>query len=225
MTAVQIRKWADVANGLNPDLIVLTGDYVTWDAATQGAVVASLSVLKAPLGVFGSLGNHDAWAGVQASITQLFADTGFKILRSASRPITVGGETLNLIGVDYQTRLPAGEHHAGHAGIVERYLAGIEPLVCRDNVNILLSHNPNTFDRAAELGIDLSLAGHTHGGQVTLEFISPDLSPSRLITPYVRGHYRQGNSQLYVNRGIGTIGLPMRIGAPPELTIFELKKA
>ncbi len=222
MTGAQIRKWAEVANQLKPDLMVLTGDYVTWDAATQGAVVASLSVLKAPFGVFGSLGNHDAWAGVEASITQLFAEVGFKILRSASKPIGLGVDTLNLIGVDFQSRRPAGKHHAG---IVDHYLAGIEPLVRRDTVNILLSHNPNTFDRAAELGIDLSLAGHTHGGQVTLEFISPKLSPSRLITSYMRGHYRKLDSQLYVNRGIGTIAVPIRIDAPPEITLFELRKA
>ena len=93
-----------------------------------------------------------------------------------------------------------------------------------DTANILLSHNPNTFDRAAELGIDLSLAGHTHGGQVALEYISPDLSPARLITPYVRGWFRKGGSQLYVNRGIGTIFSPVRFGSPPEITLYELNR-
>ena len=128
-------------------------------------------------------------------------------------------ETLNLIGVDYQTRTrmgPPGD------GIVLRYLQGVEPLVMPDTANILLSHNPNTFDRAAELGIDLSLAGHTHGGQVTLEFISPSISPSRLITSYVRGWFGKPGGQLYVNRGIGTIGVPIRLGSPPEITLFEL---
>ena len=107
-------------------------------------------------------------------------------------------------------------------GKVRRYLQGIEPLVRRDTVNILMTHNPNAFDRAAELGIELSLAGHTHGGQVTLEFISPDISPSRLVTPYVVGWFSKPGGRLYVNRGIGTIGVPMRIGAPPEITVYEL---
>ena len=110
-------------------------------------------------------------------------------------------------------------------GIVKQYLEGVEPLILPGAVNILLSHNPNTFDRAAELGIDLSLAGHTHGGQVTLEYISPDLSPARLITPYVRGWFQKGNSQLYVNRGIGTIFSPVRFGSPPEITLYELKRS
>jgi len=112
-----------------------------------------------------------------------------------------------------------------HGGrVVRRYLEGLERLVMPDTVNILLSHNPNVFDRAAELGIDLSLAGHTHGGQVTLEFVHPKLSPSRLMTPYVQGWFGKPGGQLYVNRGLGTILVPMRLGSPPEITVFELRR-
>ena len=104
------------------------------------------------------------------------------------------------------------------------YLGGVESLVAPDTANILMSHNPDTFDRAAELGIGLSLAGHTHGGQVALEFVSPEIAPSRLVTPYVAGWFQKPGGQLYVNRGIGTIGVPMRIGAPPEITVYELAR-
>ena len=221
MSEDEIRKVVQIANALKPDLAVLTGDFVTWDASTQWAVVHALAGVKAPLGVFGCLGNHEAWSKTEDSITRLFGGVGIRILRQARAPITVQGETLNLIGVDFQTRMhlrgtPKGEH------FVRQYLESVEGLVAPDRVNILMSHNPNTFDRAAQLGIDLSLAGHTHGGQVTLEFVSPALSPSRLITPYVRGWFRKGGAQLYVNRGIGTIGVPIRIDAPPEITLFEL---
>jgi predicted MPP superfamily phosphohydrolase len=105
-----------------------------------------------------------------------------------------------------------------------RTLEGLKPLLAPDTANILLSHNPETFDRAAELGVDLSLAGHTHGGQLALEFISPELAPSRLVTPYVAGWFKRPGGQLYVNRGIGTIAAPMRVGAPPEITAFELRR-
>jgi predicted MPP superfamily phosphohydrolase len=97
-------------------------------------------------------------------------------------------------------------------------------MIDRDRVNILLSHNPDTFPRAAELGIDLSLAGHTHGGQAALEFISPEIAPSRLVTPYVAGWFQKPGGQLYVNRGIGTIFIPMRVGAPPEITVYSLSR-
>src|SRR5208283_1443642 len=114
-------------------------------------------------------------------------------------------------------------------------LAEIEPLIRRDMPNILLSHNPNSFHRAAGLGIELSLAGHTHGGQVKVEIVDHSVSPARLITPFVAGLYRlpipmngqagvtpaNGSQKaglqkaaLYVNRGLGTLGFPVRIGVP-----------
>ena len=221
MPVEDIRKYVAMVNPLKPDLVALTGDFVTWEASPQGAVVDALSGLKAPFGVFGCLGNHERWAGAEDSITRLFAARGIRILRQENAAIESGGERLNLIGVDYQTRARFGPPRDG---IVNEYLDGVESLMLPDTINILLSHNPNTFDRAAELGIDLSLAGHTHGGQVTLEYISPDLSPARLITPYVRGWFKKGDSQLYVNRGIGTIFSPVRFGSPPEITLYELKR-
>ena len=103
-------------------------------------------------------------------------------------------------------------------------MQGAEGLVMPDTVNILLSHGPDAFDRAVELGIDLTLAGHTHGGQLSLAFLHRGLSLSRLETPYVRGWYEQPGGQLYVNRGIGTTGFPIRFGSRPEITIFELAR-
>ncbi len=217
MSADEISKYVAIANGFRPDLVLLTGDYVTWDPTTQGAVVKALSGLKAPFGVFGCLGNHEIYTDTQDSIARLFAAEGIRILRRERAPIQLHGDTLNLIGVDFQ-----GRH--GPPQPSGTYLRGVERLVRPDTVNILLSHNPNTFDRAAALGIDFSLAGHTHGGQVNLEFIHPSLSPSRLITPYVKGWFQKGGSQLYVNRGIGTIGVPIRLNAPPEITVFELMR-
>jgi predicted MPP superfamily phosphohydrolase len=222
MPSSDIRRVVDMTNALKPDLIVLTGDYVTWDPDTQGAAVDSLTGLKAPLGIYGCLGNHEMITHTEVSITRLFAEHNVRILRYERAPIQVGKESLNLIGVDYEIRRSRGhldEHH------VRQYLGGVDQLITPDQVNILLSHNPNTFDRAAELGIDLSLAGHTHGGQISLDFISPDLSIARLMTPYVKGHFQKPGGQLYVNRGIGTIAVPIRFDAPPEITLFELERA
>ncbi|MGH9395695.1 MAG: metallophosphoesterase [Terriglobia bacterium] len=219
MTAREIRKIVEISNRAKPDLVALTGDFVTWDASTQYAVVEALSGLKAPYGVWGCLGNHEIWTHTEDSITALFALRGFRILRQESAMVFERADFINLIGVDYQSRRSFGRHGAG---FVHEYLQGVNSLMNPGAVNILFSHNPNTFDRAAELDIDLSLAGHTHGGQVSLEFVNVNISPSRLITPYVAGWFQKGRGQLYVNRGIGTIGLPMRIGAPPEITIYHL---
>jgi uncharacterized protein len=219
MTSTDIRYFVELANRLKPDLILVTGDYVIWDPNTQGAAVEALSGLRAPYGVLGTLGNHELWTRTEDSITRLFAARGVRILRQESTALRAGGEELNLIGVDYQTRRHRGFHHQG---MVREYLEGVEPLVRRDTDNILLSHNPNTFDRAAALGIDLSLGGHTHGGQVALEFISPEVAPSRLVTPYVAGWFEKPGGKLYVNRGLGTIGVPIRLDVPAEITVFEL---
>jgi hypothetical protein len=222
MTAHEIRRYVGIANGLKPELVALTGDFVTWDPSTQSAVVDGLAGVKAPFGVYGCLGNHEMWAKVEDSITRLFARRGVRILRGEHAFIRSGGEVINLLGVDYQSRSPMGPHGQR---LVQEYLRGVSRLMAPGTANILLSHNPNTFDRAAELGIDLSLAGHTHGGQVTLEFVHPDLSPGRLITAYIRGWFEKPGGQLYVNRGIGTILVPIRFGSPPEITIFELVRS
>jgi predicted MPP superfamily phosphohydrolase len=110
-------------------------------------------------------------------------------------------------------------------------LQGIEPLISHEHPNILLSHNPNSFHRAAEMGIELSLAGHTHGGQVKVEIVDHTFSPARLITDFVAGLYHLPMGEtgkraaLYVNRGLGTFGVPMRLGVLPEITLLTLRTA
>ena len=92
-------------------------------------------------------------------------------------------------------------------------------------VNILLSHYPDVFDRAAKAGFDLMLAGHTHGGQLSLDFIRRGLNLSRYLYRYDSGWHEKDGAQLYVNRGIGTTGFPIRLGARPEITLLELARA
>jgi predicted MPP superfamily phosphohydrolase len=220
-TADEIRRCVTIAAGLKADLVVLTGDYLADDPEAEEAVVQALAGLRAPSGVFGCLGNHEIYTETEDSITRLFAAVGIRILRQERVPIQSHGEVLNLIGVDYQQRRFSRDHD-GH--LVDRYLEGSEKLVMPDMVNILLSHNPNSFDRAAELGIDLTLAGHSHGGQLTLSFVHPSLTLVRPETPYVSGWYEKPGSQLYVNRGIGTTGPPIRLGARPEVTVLELTR-
>ena len=218
MTAEQIRRFAEITNDLKPDLVTLTGDFLTWDAGAQVEVVQALAPLRAPYGVFGCLGNHEVYTRTQDSITRLLGTAGIRILRHTTTSIQSHGESLNLIGVDFQ-----GCHECPTFP-PQDYLRGVESLVLPDMVNILLSHNPESFDRAAQLGIDLSLAGHTHGGQLALESVHRGINLSGLSYTYTRGWYEKPGGQLYVNRGIGTIGFPIRFGAPPEITVFELTR-
>jgi predicted MPP superfamily phosphohydrolase len=105
------------------------------------------------------------------------------------------------------------------------YLTGKRGLVAPDGFNILLSHNPDVFPAAVQQGYNLLLAGHTHGGQISVEILDQNINPARFFTPFVRGLYRSGASSAYVTRGIGTIGIPVRLGAPPEISLLRLRKA
>jgi predicted MPP superfamily phosphohydrolase len=160
MTGDEIRRCVTMANGLKTDLVVLTGDYLADDPQAQNEVVQELAGLRAPYGVFGCLGNHEMYTETEDSITRLFAAEGIRILRQERAPIQLGGATVNLMGIDD----PRGE--TDEEWIRDLYHRLHKGLVMPGTVNILLAHEPSDFmfDRAAELGIDLTLAGHTHGG-------------------------------------------------------------
>jgi hypothetical protein len=224
MTREQLRRAVDMANDLGAELAVVTGDFITSGRDPLAECVHELARLRAPLGVWGCLGNHEIYAGVEDEATALLRQVGVRVLRRENAEILWRGQPLNLIGVDYQrTR--------GLDGRKLPMLVGVEPLVRRDAPNILLSHNPNAFDRAAEMGIEFTLAGHTHGGQINVEILESQINPARFMTDYVAGMYSQiskltaQTAQLYVNRGLGTVGAPVRVGAPPEITLLTLRRA
>jgi hypothetical protein len=225
-----VRRAVDMANDLSADLSVVTGDFITSAGDPLSDCIEEIRKLAAPLGIYGCNGNHEIYAKSEDAAERLFTQAGMKLLRKENALITFRGAQLNLIGVDYQ-------RERGPGGIRIQTLAGVEKLVKRDMPNILLSHNPNSFDRAAEMGIELSLAGHTHGGQVQVEILDHRLSPARFITNYIAGLYSlplgpakaaetsPKTSHLYVNRGLGTVGAPVRLGVPPEITQITLRKA
>jgi predicted MPP superfamily phosphohydrolase len=241
MTRESVRRAVDMANDVGADLAVVTGDLITGVNDSVYDCVQEVRRLYAPLGVYGCNGNHEIYARAEDLAERYYAQAGMKMLRSENAVISYKGAQLNLLGVDYQRdRMPSGRKVP--------MLSNIEPLIRRDIPNILLSHNPNSFNRAAELGIELSLAGHTHGGQVQVEILDVSLSPARFITDYIAGLYHRpllmpdqpkrmgetiklmpnapkGLSALYVNRGLGTVGAPVRLGAPPEITDIVLRRA
>ena len=249
MSPANVRRAVDMANDLGAHLAVVTGDFITGAADPLSACIDEIRRLRAPLGVWGCNGNHEIYARAEDAAEELFAQAGMKLLRHESARIAFRGARFNLIGVDYQRERAPG-------GYRQEMLPNLAPLVRRDMPNILLSHNPNTFNRAAELGIELSLAGHTHGGQIQVEILDHRLSPARFITDYIAGtyyrpllmpatskralkdvrdaasndmpvasHAQPPLSVLYVNRGLGTVGAPVRLGVPPEITLITLRHA
>ena len=242
MSRAQVRRAVDMANDLGADLAVVTGDLITGMGDSIADCIEEVRRLHAPLGTWGCNGNHEIYARVEDEAAYRYSQAGMKLLRHENAQITFKGARFNLIGVDYQReRTSRGQR--------QQTLAGVEPLVRRDMPNILLSHNPNSFNRAAELGIELSLAGHTHGGQIQVEILDHRLSPARFITDYIAGLYQRplfsaavndrasaasdnppvtmrssSMARIYVNRGLGTVGAPVRLGVPPEISLLVLRR-
>jgi predicted MPP superfamily phosphohydrolase len=240
MSRSEVRRAVSMTNELGADLAVVTGDFITGAGDSLADCIEEIRQLRTPLGVWGCNGNHEIYARAEDEAQRLFGQAGMKLLRQENAQLTFRGAQLNLIGVDYQReRTPGGRK--------VQALAQLQPLVRRDMPNILLSHNPNSFNRAAELGVELSLAGHTHGGQIQVEILDHRLSPARFITDYVAGLYhrplfapsqsvvsqtflpasilQRPAANLYVNRGLGTVGAPVRIGVPPEITLLVLRSS
>jgi predicted MPP superfamily phosphohydrolase len=239
MSRAQVRRAVDMANDLGADIAFVTGDFITGANDPLADCIDEIRKLHAPLGVWGCNGNHEIYARAEDAAQVLFAQAGMKLLRSENAQLTFRGAQFNLLGVDYQRERTSKGHR-------QQVLADAAPLVRRDMPNILLSHNPNSFNRAAELGIELTLSGHTHGGQIQVEILDHRLSPARFITDYIAGLYTRPlganaklvsgeygvpadrhfvPAQLYVNRGLGTVGAPVRIGVPPEITLIVLRRA
>jgi uncharacterized protein len=242
MSRASVRRAVDMTNDLGSDLTVVTGDLITGSRDPIADCVEEVSRLHAPLGVWGCNGNHEIYADAEQLAGELFAQHGMKMLRQENAIIDFRGAKLNLIGVDYQRERNLNGHRT-------QMLSNMESLIRRDLPNILLSHNPNSFNRAAELGIELSLAGHTHGGQIQVEILDHRLTPARFISDYIAGLFERpmykasqeimvqaepdapganpnlNASRLYVNRGLGTVGAPVRLGVPPEISLIVLRRA
>jgi len=210
----EFARVVDAANELRGHVAFVTGDLISVHGDPVDACLRQISRLRFDAGVLGCLGNHEIYAGTEDYTVEQGARLGIPFLRSQSRQLRFGNALLNIAGVDYQT-MSERSH----------YLRGAESLIAPNAFNLLLSHNPDVLPAAAQQGWDLTLAGHTHGGQVNFEILHHDFNVAYFYTPYVYGHYRSGHSSIYVTRGIGTIGMPARIGAPPEIAVIRLRKA
>ena len=205
----ELNRTVAMANETRPHLTMLTGDLITRHSDDLEACVSLLEPLRADAGVYGCHGNHETYARALERATELCGRLGFRFLRGRAEALRFGDARLNLAGYDYQ---PKGSD----------YLRGAESLVDRDAFNLLLSHNPDVFPRAAQAGFDLTLSGHTHGGQVNFEILHENLNVARFFTPYVLGLYEERGAAVYVSAGLGTVGAPVRLGAPPEVTLVRL---
>jgi len=204
----QIERAVNAANRLQPDIIALTGDYISHERRFAAPCAELLGRLRARHGVFAVLGNHDHWTDA-ALITDLFRAEGITVLINQGMRFEKHGEAFWLAGVD-DTMVGLEDLPLALAGSRD------------EELKLLLAHNPIILRRAARAGVDLVLSGHTHGGQVSLR--SERSASGRPRRRLLRGLGRQGETQIYVTRGLGTVVLPVRYGCPPEVSLLELRK-
>lgn len=209
----KVREMVEKTNRSNPDVVVLLGDYVIHGVlggrfVTPEEFAPILKDLKAPGGVYAVLGNHDWWYdGLR--IRKAFEAAGITVLEDETRSIDFKGRRLWLAGL--------GDKWTRRAD-VEKTLKNIpagEPIIA-------LTHNPDLFPQIpARVG--LTLAGHTHGGQVFIPFINKPFMPVKFRHPYIAGHVREAGRDLFVSPGIGTGAVPARLGVPPEIPVLTVE--
>jgi predicted MPP superfamily phosphohydrolase len=201
-----IKRAVKVANRLKPDIFLLTGDYVSHDREYIAPVAEVLGKLKAKHGIHACLGNHDHWTDA-GLVTHLFRGEGINVLINEGFRLETRRGSFWLAGVD--------DYMVGKTD-VPAALRGSFP----DEMKLLLAHNPVIFREAARLGVDLTLSGHTHGGQIKVRNPEKRILPQRKLKA---GLHNRRNSQIYITRGIGTVVVPMRYHCPPEISLLELR--
>jgi predicted MPP superfamily phosphohydrolase len=225
MTAENLAAYVEAVNGLKADLVVLTGDFITNSVAEVTPCARVLGGIKARFGVYACLGNHDMYAGAGDALADRFRKVGIRTLRNDAAAIRCGNTRLSVLGVE---DLISGEPDLKRALKIAKTDPG--------EVNILLSHRPEIFPAAAASGVDLTLAGHYHGGQIRLAPNPESLSIARLLTAYTEGLFRlprsraisqgeQRDATLFVSRGIGITALPIRINCSPQIAHLRLIRA
>jgi len=207
----RVDAWVARANRLEADLVAVTGDLIASGTTFVPVVTRALGALKGRDGVFACMGNHDYFTEGEAVATGLAA-AGLRVLRNEGLEIARDGARIFLAGVDDTW---TGRDDLG-AALAERP-AGMPA--------VLLAHDPVLFPDAAARGVDLTISGHTHGGQLGVPFFAERWNLARVMTRFTSGIYRAGASTLFVSHGLGTTGVPIRMLVPSEIAVLTLRRS
>ena len=212
----QLERLVARVNATGADLIVITGDIFDFDPAYIEEGCAGLAGLSAPRGVYAILGNHDVYTGADAVADGLKRHTHIRLLRDEVERIDVDGHDLWLIGIEDPGR--AFRQRDMECPALPELAASVPD----GAPSVLLMHRPAYFRQVARLGLPAALAGHTHGGQVALPPPAQHHNLSRLMTDWTRGGFKEGGTFMYVNRGLGVAGPPIRLNCTREIALLSL---
>ena len=223
-----MSEYVDVINSLNPDLIFLPGDMTNSKREEAAPFAKSFRNLKSKYGVYATFGNHDYFSDVNYIGDVVKNETAIKILRNDALLIDVNGKPFSIMGTE-DTRDSGGKSNPTIAKYITQTVQTASNLFDEKKIDsstvpkIILVHKPYIFDEVSDLNFDMMLSGHTHGGQVVFfKFGDINLSIAATVHKYISGLYQNEGKYLYVSRGIGTVGLPLRFNCPPEITKFTL---
>jgi hypothetical protein len=211
----RVAEFVERVNRLDPDLVMITGDIFDFDPSYVDAGCTELAQLRGRHGVYAVLGNHDVYTGADVVASGIERHTSIRLFRDEWERVEIGGDAMVLAGIEDPGQ--GWTERESESAVLER-LAGEIP---RDLPSLLLAHRPSYFSQAARLDFSVVLSGHTHGGQVALP-LAHHYNPSRLISHQTRGIFHSDGSTLYVSRGIGMAGLPLRINCPREIALLQL---
>mgnify|MGYP001562336228 CR=1 FL=1 len=215
MPKEDMKRYVKAVNDMHSDMIVVTGDFVNSMEEEVYPFAEAFVDLKATHGIFGCLGNHDYFANVDV-VAKEVNQCGIRLLRNERITLEKSGEKIYLLGVD----------DFGNKSTAEKRFSKLVQHTETSIPKILLCHRPYFFEEASKNNIDVTLSGHTHGGQVVFAKIgNAMITPAMIASPYVWGLYKKNNAQMYVNRGLGTVALPIRINCSPEITKLTLLRA
>jgi predicted MPP superfamily phosphohydrolase len=220
----EMREYADIINGIGSDIIFIPGDFINFQIEDTKSVAKAFRDMKAKYGVYGSLGNHDFFVNPDYVADVMNNESPVKVLRNKHEKITVNGKDLFILGVD-DTRDAGIRLNEIILNYIDDTIsqAGASNASYSSSPKILLCHKPYAFDKIAQRDLDLVLAGHTHGGQVVpVKFGDFNLSFAAFVSKYISGYYNIGKVNMYISRGLGTVGLPIRLNCPPEITKITL---
>jgi uncharacterized protein len=221
MPLPHVRRVIDTALSLRSDVVLLLGDFKAWyhfktEPMPDELWSAELARLNAPLGVWAILGNHDWWHGV-TGIRRALADAGIPVLENNAVLLGAPGERFWLAGIGDQMAHPLGRGQFRGVDDLPLTLSRVQT----DDPVVLMVHEPDIFPNVPAR-VAVTLAGHTHGGQIRVPLIWPDFVPSRYGARFAYGHIVEDDRHLIVSGGLGTSIIPARLGVPPEIVHVTL---
>jgi predicted MPP superfamily phosphohydrolase len=225
-----MKEYTDIINSFDADFVFIPGDFTNSQRTQVHPLTKAFKNIKAKYGVYGTLGNHDYFHDAEYVAKAIVNETPVTLLRNENRILEINNKKLMLLGME-DTRSSGAKYDEKIYTYFNDTVKGAKENAKQNKIEfesipkILIYHKPYFFNDFSKEKIDLTVSGHTHGGQIVFAKLAGiNLSIAGFVNSFVEGLYKNENSSMYISRGIGTVGLPLRLNCRPEITILTLKQ-